>query len=357
MPPKLLNIIKNVYDNPTFYVYLQNAYSNYHTQQAGIRQGCPLSPYLFVMVMSALWQDIYQALPNTNAHEILYADDTLLYSRVHNKLNETLRAVETESYRYGLALNYDTCEFLGLNYGTAKAPKFTNGKHVKRVKKAKYLGAILTDKSQPQIEIAERIKQTTITWKRLNLIWKIGKCTTKTKLKYYNAVVKTKLTYALETMFLTKTQLRKLDTFQLKGLRQILKMHTTYIERANTNKEVRTRAADFLWPNKEKAKARDRIQKISKQVKQAQTTLFAHTLREEPTAPTRKATFKGNKARPNISSTKRVGRPRKNWTVQLMKRTWHTIRKDIPELRHKSFRKRSSTIQHWIHDAANLRLL
>ena len=92
VPPKLLNIIKNVYDNPTFYVYLQNAYSDYHTQQAGIRQGCPLSPYLFVMVMSALWQDIYQALPNTNAHEILYADDTLLYSRIQQTQQNATRS-------------------------------------------------------------------------------------------------------------------------------------------------------------------------------------------------------------------------------------------------------------------------
>lgn len=56
----------------------------------------------------------------------------------------------------------------------------------------------------------------------------------------------TKLTYAVETMYLIKAQLNKLDTFQLKGLRNITKMHTTYIDRANTSKEVRTRAANLL---------------------------------------------------------------------------------------------------------------
>ena len=102
-------------------------------------------------------------------------------------------------------------------------------------------------------------------------------------------------------MHLTKTQLRKLDTFQLKGLRQILKMNTTYIDRANTNKEVRKRAASALYarnPGKGKGKGKGKVPpthlpKVSKQVKESQHTLLMHTLREPPEAPTRQATFKG----------------------------------------------------------------
>ena len=189
-----------------------------------------------------------------------------------------------------------------------------------------------------------------ITWKRLDLIWKIGKCSQKTKLQYYNAVIKTKLTYALETMHLTKAQLKQLDTFQLKGLRKILKLKTTYIERENTNKEVRRQASHHLGSK------RKRIEKVSTQVKASQHKLLMHILREPTTAPTRQATFTG-RAQPNIATKKRVGRPRKHWTIQTMKRAWHTLRKDIPEHRRKPFRKRSKTIQHWLHDAASLHLL
>ena len=163
----------------------------------------------------------------------------------------------------------------------------------------------------------DRIKQATITWKRLDILWKIGKCSTKAKLQYWNAVIKTKLTYALETMHLTKTQLRKLDTFQLKGLRQILKMHTTFVERANTNKEVRKRAASVLYADEGKGKDKNKgtppptsIPKTSTAVKQAQHTLLMHLLRELPDTPTRQATFKGTKGSPNLHSKKRVGRPR-----------------------------------------------
>ena len=81
MPDTIIHIITNLYTKPQFYVNIQKQDSDYHEQTAGIRQGCPLSPYLFVMVMSALWHDIHIALPSTKAHELLYADDTLLYAR------------------------------------------------------------------------------------------------------------------------------------------------------------------------------------------------------------------------------------------------------------------------------------
>ena len=165
--------------------------------------------------MSALWHDLHQALPEQHSDEILYADDTLLYSRSAEKLEETLKQVETESHRYGLALNCAKCEFIGINYKGLPIPKFTNKTKIKKVKQARYLGVLLTERAQPQLELQDRIKQAAITWKRLNLLWEIGNCSTRTKLLYWNAVIKTKLTYALETMQLTKSQLQQLDTFQL----------------------------------------------------------------------------------------------------------------------------------------------
>ena len=98
---------------------LHQSKSDYHTQHAGIRQGCPLSPYLFVMVMSALWHDLHAALPTSEqADALLYADDTLLYARSRLKQD-----APTESYRYGLKLNYGKCEFIGINYPTAHTPQ------------------------------------------------------------------------------------------------------------------------------------------------------------------------------------------------------------------------------------------
>ena len=122
LPPRFLNLLTNIYKEPNFYVSLQKTTSDTHAQHSGIRQGCPLSPYLFVMVMSALWTDLHKAIP-TASKELLYADDTLLYSTSPKKLETTLRQVETESHRYGLALNYNKCEFIGINFHGLRTPQ------------------------------------------------------------------------------------------------------------------------------------------------------------------------------------------------------------------------------------------
>lgn len=57
-------------------------------QQSGIRQGCPLSLYLFILVMSVMFADIEsrfnpptkrEPIPEIHFGEILCADDTLIF--------------------------------------------------------------------------------------------------------------------------------------------------------------------------------------------------------------------------------------------------------------------------------------
>ena len=58
----------------------------------------------------------------------------------------------------------------------------------------------------------------------------------------YNALTKARALYSLESLQLTQGQLAKLNTFQLRGLRQILHMKTTFVQRSNTNRRVLERA-------------------------------------------------------------------------------------------------------------------
>jgi hypothetical protein len=58
MPPKLINMVKALYRNPQFMVCIDGLYSEKHKQHTGIRQGCPLSPYLFILAMHNLMHDV-----------------------------------------------------------------------------------------------------------------------------------------------------------------------------------------------------------------------------------------------------------------------------------------------------------
>ena len=105
-------------------------------------------------------------------------------------------------------------------------------------------------------EMAKRRGEVTITWKRLSEFFKHGNCTQATKIRIYDAVIKAKLLYGLSTANLTKGLQEDLNKFQLKGLRQILKMDTTWGQKknnedmTNTNEEVIRRAEAAINHNR-----------------------------------------------------------------------------------------------------------
>ena len=85
-------MIKEIYKNPQFQVEVEGDQSQWKRQETGIRQGCPLSPYLFILVITTMFADVHDqvnrklftatprkgAIDGLDYTEVLYADGTLL---------------------------------------------------------------------------------------------------------------------------------------------------------------------------------------------------------------------------------------------------------------------------------------
>ena len=94
------------YNNPIFKVIHEDGESEFKKQNTGIRQGCPLSPYLSTLVTTVMFHDIHKEVDHKlnglltgrvdglDYSEILYADDTMLALKDTKSANTLLQAIE-----------------------------------------------------------------------------------------------------------------------------------------------------------------------------------------------------------------------------------------------------------------------
>ena len=323
VPDKIIAVIKNIYANAQFRVVTKENQSNFYKQCAGIRQGCPLSPYLFTIVMTAIFQDIKQMLktprqlapiPGINYAEVLYADDTLIFGTHTQSINKFLQAIQVESAKYNMLLNFDKCVNITINQHQSSV-KFLNGTSVPRKDQAKYLGATLTDTVDNRQELSQRIGAVVATARQLNPLWFQARTSKTWKIRVFESTLASKLLYGLESMQLTLSEQKLIDNFQMKMLRKILGVPSTYVNRAWTNQAVLHELSQRYGY---------KHIRLSTKWKHKKITLLGHIIRAESEDPMREVLFETGTFRPRVEHIRRVGKPRANWLIETYKDA-HTI--------------------------------
>ena len=161
-------------------------------------------------------------------------------------------------------------------------------------------------------EINHKMSQTLRTWFKLEAFWKAVNCTTKWKLN--------KLLYGLETVHLTQSLHRKGNAFQLRGLRKILGLTTTYINRQHTNKFVIQKANNELG---HQPGTPLRIKLFSDLLPDGRIKLAGHILRcDDNDGPLQRVSYEPNPAETFNEGKRRVGGPRQQWTQYSNKYVW-----------------------------------
>ena len=346
IPEDLLAAISSLYRHPQFQVTHCERNSGWLPQRTGIRQGCPLSPYLFILTMHVMFEDVKKKsndprhrkkFQGINFQELLYADDTLVLAKNFKIANEYLQLIEEESTYLDLSLNHSKCCYIA--YNCQGQVFFKNGDRMTSTDEAKYLGASITQTINPRHEIRKRISATMIVLKKLDTFWLKSQCSKKWKLLVYNAVITSKVPYGLETLEPTESASRLLNTFQLKGLRKILRLHTTYIQRQNTNEYVYRRANEI---------ANGAIKPLTEILAERKMRLLGHVLRRERQHPLHQSTFSTSSAIPRETNYRRVGRPRQFWTTTTMERAWELMKSEDTSLPQVSFDKSNRHIREMI---------
>lgn len=138
--PHFTSAVMALYHNSRFFVNDLSIDSSHFTLGRGIKQGCPLSPYLFIVVLSALTYDlnenfsaIFNYTPwtyssNHPSTDFEYADDTVLMARSNETLMRLLHLLQQLASRIGLILNGSKCQLLSI-HSTLPISLFTSAYH------------------------------------------------------------------------------------------------------------------------------------------------------------------------------------------------------------------------------------
>lgn len=157
-----------------------------------------------------------------------------------------------------------------------------------------------------------------VTLTKLDVFWRHSDCPERFKLMALDAVLRSQLLYGLESAELGTALLNKLDVFQLKGLRKILRLDTTYVNWANTNRHVFEMGNSKIWTQGGR-------KGFSLAYKEAKNRRVARLINAGPNDPQKEITFeRGLKTWNHVN--KRVGAPKIKWAREAVKLLWNDLR-------------------------------
>ena len=138
-----------------------------------------------------------------------------------------------------MKLNMDKCVNLILDQNQSSI-KYVDGTTVPRKAEATYLGTILSEKVDKHREIDNRTAAGMRVCHKLKFFWNKANATVRWKVRVFDAILKSRLLYSLECIQLTSQSqdISKLNAFQMKRLRRILKIPATLVDRTATNQHV-----------------------------------------------------------------------------------------------------------------------
>jgi hypothetical protein len=174
-----------------------------------------------------------------------------------------------------------------------------------------YLGTCMTANANPHAEVGSRIANTGEVLSKLDMFWRKAPVSTTWKLRVHDAVITSKLLYGLESASLTKSDLARLDAFQVRALRKILNIPHPYFSRIS-NSTVMETANQRL-----EAAGSKGLKTMSERLADRQVKFMGHLIRATEGDITKTCTMMENGTR-TVAGWKRVGRPRIKWYDNVM---------------------------------------
>ena len=298
-------MVRAIYSDRTFIVADSGVVSESRRQRNGISQGCPLSPFLFSIVMTVILHDARASLGGQSTQkltELVYADDTLLIGSDDVSLQTIMMTIGQVGSEYGLSYNWKKLEALPVR--TSAEIRKPDGSLVATKPSMLYLGSGLSADGRNGSEINRRLGTAKSDFSKLCKVWAHSDISRDRKMCIFNACVVSALSYGLVTMVFTKAEQRRIDGFQCRCLRKILGIAPAYWSRV-PNTTVLQIACQLP---------------LTDTLRKERMIYMGHIARRSYNDCVRNVVFEdGSTNIRSIDAKRPRGRPRRKWTDEVMR--------------------------------------
>jgi len=195
--------------------------SFFFLNKTGLKKGDALSPILFNLALQKVIQSIRMVpsgikIGKEQLNVLAYADDIGLIGKNEKEIRKLFVEMENIARKFGLQINQEETKYMiverksSLKKNKIGHLKIKNYKF-ERVENFKYLGVILSEDKNNQIDLQERLKNANKSHFMLQKFFKNKNISKKLKLRLKNTIINKMLTYASETWTLTKRGRKKLN--------------------------------------------------------------------------------------------------------------------------------------------------
>ena len=198
VPEKIISLIRCTFQDMSCRTAHAGQLSESFEVKTGVRQGCPLSPFLFLLLIDWIMKTTTSGRYNgiqwtlwTQLDDLDFADDLALLSHNHSQMQDKTTLLETTLAGTGLKISRKKTELMKMNT-TANTPVTVGGQPIREVESFAYL---VDQQGGTDRDVTARISKARVAFVMLKNIWACDGISIRTKLCILNSNKKSILLY------------------------------------------------------------------------------------------------------------------------------------------------------------------
>ncbi|KAK3526805.1 hypothetical protein QTP70_033550 [Hemibagrus guttatus] len=205
----LLRAVRSLYNRSRSLVRIASCKSDLFPVHVGLRQGCPLSPVLFIVFMDRISRRSQglegDRFGDHRISSLIFAGDVVLLAPSSLDLQHALGRFAAECEAAGMRVSTSKSEAMVLDWKKVACTLQVGGEVLPQVEEFKYLGVLFTSEGRMDREIDRRIgAAAAVMWSMYQSVVVKKELSRKAKLLIYQSIYVPTLTYGHELWVMTE---------------------------------------------------------------------------------------------------------------------------------------------------------